>query len=120
MPEADRTARAADEQRAVAEHAPTNEEVIAANTRPNLHEREAHAVRDQAAPLYDSAERRKATAREMETKGIDQRVVASRMQADVSQAKPATAAVTTQASRAKRARAARGTSAQRHRSGLQR
>lgn len=120
LTEADRTERAADEQRAVAEHAPTNEEVIAANSRADLHDREAQDVRDQAAPLYDSVERRKATAREMETKGIDQRVVASRMQADVSQAKPATAAVTTQASRAKRARAARGKSAQRQRGGLQR
>lgn len=120
LAEADRTERAADEQHAVAEHAPTNEEVIAANTRADLHDREAQDARDQAAPLYDSAERRKATAREMETKGIDQRVVASRMQADVSQAKPATAAVTTQVSRAKRARAARGKSAQRQRSGLQR
>lgn len=42
---------------------------------------------------YDSAERRHVTARELETLGLDQELVATRMRADVSQAKPVSEAI---------------------------
>lgn len=40
--------------------------------------------------VYDSAERRAATAERLEAAGVDSRAIAARMHADVSQAKPAT------------------------------
>ena len=43
--------------------------------------------------MYDSSERREGTARELESRGINKETVATRMRADVSQAKPATEAV---------------------------
>lgn len=62
-------------------------------------EERPHADRDAAdaeraaEPAYDSAERRAATAAELEEKGLTQEQVATRMRADVSQSEPATAAV---------------------------
>lgn len=43
--------------------------------------------------MYDRAERREGTAKELESKGIDGQAVVTRMRADVIQAKPATEAV---------------------------
>lgn len=43
--------------------------------------------------MYDSAERRQITAHDLENKGMDQEVIATRMRADVSQGKPAVNAV---------------------------
>lgn len=57
--------------------------------------------------LYDSAERREGTARDLESQGIDPAVVKTRMRADISQGKPATEAVTSKPRSAK-ARKTRG------------
>lgn len=53
----------------------------------------ADELREDAANSYDSAERREATAHELESKGLDHELVATRMRADVSQGRPATEAV---------------------------
>ena len=70
--------------------------------------------------MYDSAERRAATARDLEGKGIDHEVVATRMRADVSQAKPATEATAGGPQKAPKARRSRGRGAQVQRAGLDR
>lgn len=61
----------------------------AAAVREQAHADGTHAA---AAPEYDSAERREATAADLEARGIDRDVAATRMRSDVSQARPATAA----------------------------
>jgi hypothetical protein len=61
--------------------------------------------------MYDTAERRQSRARELEAKGIDQKVIATRMRADVSQGRPATEAVRG-SSRAPKARATRAPESQ--------
>lgn len=65
--------------------------------------------REDGLVLYDSAERRTATASDLDSRGIDQEVVATRMRADVSQATPADAAVRSHAtSKSPSARKTRG------------
>ena len=67
------------------------------------------------------AERREGTARDLEAKGINREAVATRMRADVSQAKPATEAVKAgAAARTPKARKTRGRAAQVQRTGLDR
>ena len=74
-----------------------------------------------AHPLYDSADRRRATAANLEGKGIDADTVATRMRADVSQGRPATEAVAGAASkRAPKARANRSRGAQAQRGDVSR
>lgn len=81
----------------------------------------AGRAREDGRNLYDSAERREGTTRDLEAKGIDREVVATRMRADVSQAKPATEAVKAgAAARAPKARKTRGRAAQVQRTGLDR
>ncbi|MBX9246710.1 hypothetical protein ICW40_18125 [Actinotalea ferrariae] len=65
--------------------------------RGTLDEREQGAARAHAgaAAAYDSAERRAAFAAELESRGIDHDLVAVRLRADVSNAKPATEATRT-------------------------
>lgn len=53
----------------------------------------AEAARGSGKVLYDSAERREQTARELEARGIGEAATAARMSTDVSQARPATEAV---------------------------
>lgn len=72
------------------------------------HERSADDARGEAAPRYDSAERRKATAAELAARGLDSDTVDTRMRADVSQARPATEAVAGGPGRAPKARRGRG------------
>ncbi len=74
---------------------------------------QADAKHHDAEPLYDSAQRREATARDLEARGIDRELVSRQMLSDVSQAAPAaraptTAAQPTAARRTSRARGARG------------
>jgi hypothetical protein len=70
---------------------------------------------------YDSAERREGTARELEAAGLDRELVATKMRADVSQAKPATEAVTTtRTGRAAKARTTGVRTARAQRAGLDR
>jgi len=81
----------------------------------------ARAQREDGHTLHDSAERRSATASDLEAKGIDREVVATRMHADVSQAKPAAEAVKGgPAVKGAKARKARGRGPQVQRTGLDR
>jgi len=102
LAQADRAERAAEEARrdsgvgvddvlaAVALDAPATP---SSDRRPvEEHEREAAQARDGAAVAYDSAERRAAFAADLESKGLDRELVATRMRADVSNAEPATEA----------------------------
>ncbi|MEL7978376.1 hypothetical protein AAG589_21095 [Isoptericola sp. F-RaC21] len=99
----------ADEARAAAEHEPDPEDRVQAAAEAERHEAAAAQGRGDGAMAYDSAERRAATARDLEAKGIDHETVATRMRGDVSQAKPATAAVGERTkSNAPKARRARG------------
>lgn len=73
--------------------------------------------------LYDSSERRAAMASELEASGMEQELIATRMRADISQAKPATQATETNPTNStKRARKhhSKGRGVQAHRSGLSR
>ena len=70
---------------------------------------------------YDSAERRQGTARDLEASGIDSELVATKMRADVTQAKPATDAVKgARTGKAAKARETRSRAAQVQRAGLDR
>lgn len=120
MAEADRADRAAEHHRDAAEHEPDPEQRAEAREQADQHQAHADAARADAQPLYDSAERREATARDLESKGIDREVVATKMQADVSQAKPATEATKATSARAPKARKNRGRGVQVQRTGLQR
>lgn len=94
MQQADREERRAEEARAIANSdgvAPDEQARAAAEAEQRT--ATAASTRGDAGALYDSAERRDATARDLESKGIDRELVAARMRADVSQAKPATQAV---------------------------
>ena len=81
------------------------------------HADETHAA---AAPEYDSAERREAVAADLEARGIDSDVAATRMRSDVSQARPATAATRGTGKKAPKTRKTRGKIAQIQRTDLNR
>jgi hypothetical protein len=121
MAQADHEDRRADQARAAAEHGPDADERIRAAAAAEQSEARAAQAAADGATLYDSAERRADTARELEAKGMNSEVVATRIRADVSQGKPATEAVTgsgkTKAAKARKA-AGRGPKVQR--SGLDR
>ena len=109
--QADQEDRRADEVRLSAEHehdpdiqAQRLAEAEAAGDRSG-------AIREDGRAVYDSAERRDGTARDLESRGIDGQTVATRMRADVSQAKPATEAVTGSKSKAPKARRGRSSRA---------
>jgi hypothetical protein len=68
----------------------------------------ADPVREDGLDLYDTAERRQVLAQELEDKGIDSAVIATRVRADVSQAKPATEATRVTSSTSPKARRTRG------------
>ena len=119
----------AEEARAAAEHEPDPEERARAaaeeraRAAAEAEQRGATAdrAREDGRTLYDSAERREGTARDLEAKGINREAVATRMRADVSQAKPATEAVKAgAAARTPKARKTRGRAAQVQRTGLDR
>ncbi|RCK69939.1 hypothetical protein DT076_07945 [Desertihabitans brevis] len=63
-----------------------------AASRAEVEDDRAREARADGVRSYDSAERRDATAAALEARGIDPRTVATRMRADVSQARPATEA----------------------------
>lgn len=85
------------------------------------HETVADRAHEDGRVLYDSAERRKSVAQELEARGVDPEIVATRVRADTSQAKPATDAVKNpSASRMPTARKVRGTLTQTQRSRLSR
>lgn len=93
LQEADREERRAVEARAAAVHEPDPDERARAAAEAEQREAAADRAREDGRTMYDSTERRDVTARSLEAKGIDRQVVATRMRADVSQAKPATEAV---------------------------
>lgn len=97
MQQADRDDAHAEQARAAAEHEPDSAERARAAAEAEQRARSASEVSENGRDLYDSAERRSATASDLEAKGIDHDVVATRVRADVSQAKPATEAVRAQA-----------------------
>ena len=117
---ADQEDRRADEARAAAEFEPDAEERERARHQAEQHERTADRAREDGKTTYDSADRRSSTATELERRGIAQETVATRMRADVSQAKPATAAVAAGKTKAAKARKTRGRGAQVQRTGLDR
>ena len=84
-------------------------------------ETRSQGARAAAQPLYDSADRRRATAANLEGKGIDAETVATRMRADVSQGRPATEAIAGAAGkRVPKARVNRSRSAQAQRGDVSR
>lgn len=89
----------------------------AAAEREQAHADGTHAG---AAPEYDSAERREATAADLEARGIDGDVAATRMRSDVSQGRPATAATNRVGKKEPKARTPRTSSVQAQRSGRDR
>ena len=106
--QADQEDRRADEARLSAEH--EHDPDIQAQ---RLAEAEAAAersgtIREDGRAVYDSAERRDGTAGDLEAKGFDREIVATRMRADVSQGKPATEAVKFVGVKTPRARKVRG------------
>lgn len=117
---ADQEDRRADEARAAAEYEPDPAERDRAQAEAEQRDAIADRSREDGKSLYDSAERRSSTAEELEGRGIAQETVATRMRADVSQAKPATAAVAAGKTKAAKARKTRGRGAQVQRTGLDR
>lgn len=117
MTQADQEDRRGAEARAAAEHEPHPDERLRAAAEAERREATADQVKHDGRMMYDSAERRAATARDLEVKGIDGQVVATRMRADVSQGTPATEAVTKGKTKAPRARKTRGTGARVQRAG---
>lgn len=108
MTQADQEEHRADEARDQAEHEPNpDEQARDLAEAEDSHERGGQA-REDSQMKYDSAARRKGTAHDLESKGIDGETVATRMRADVSQAKPATTAVKAGAAKAPRAHTSRG------------
>lgn len=83
----------AERARAAAEHEADPAERARALAEAEQREAIVASAQADSQPLYDSAERRSATASDLETRGIERDVIATRVRADVSQAKPATEAV---------------------------
>ena len=105
LAQADRAERAAAEQRSDGSDPPVLDQLLAAGVavvdpvsaadrevREAQEKGQATEARAGAATAYDSAERRAAFAADLEAKGIDRELVATRLRADVSNAKPATEA----------------------------
>lgn len=84
--------RHAENARQAAEHEPDPDVRAAALAEPDGRGVGADARQDTGHAVYDSAERRDASARDLEEHGVEQKAVAAKMYADVSQAKPATEA----------------------------
>ncbi|MCD2444370.1 hypothetical protein LQ757_18980 [Agromyces sp. SYSU K20354] len=118
--EADLLDRAAEQAREAAEFEPDPFDRADAERMAKEQEDRAEQLRADATPMYDSAERREATARDLETKGLDTETIATRMRADVSQGQPATEATRDTAKRAPKARPSRGRGAGRQQTGLNR
>lgn len=108
LSEADRADNAADKSREQAEHEPDLEQRQEAREQAESHQSQSDAARADAKPLYDSADRRQATAADLESKGVSAEAVSAKMRADVSQAKPATEATKGTVGKAPKARNSRG------------
>lgn len=110
--EADRADTAAEQARTAASHESDPEARQEHRVQADMHQGRANGVRAKAQPLYDSAERRSATAAHLEAKGVSATAVNAKMRADVSQAKPATEAAQNERGVAAKARKARGRATQ--------
>lgn len=109
------------EARAAAEYEPDPDERARALAEAEQREAIADRAREDGRTMYDSSERREGTARHLESRGISEETVATRMRADVSQAKPATEAVKADRGKSPKARKTRGSrGAQIQRTGLSR
>lgn len=115
---ADQEDQRANEARAAAEFEPDPNERERAQAEAEQRDTTADNARADGKDVYDSADRRASTAAALEQRGIESETVATRMRADVSQAKPATAAVAGGKTKATKARKTRGRSAQVQRTGL--
>ena len=89
MTQADQEDQHAAEARAAAEYEPDPNERARAAVEAEQRETVAGQARTDGQARYDSAERRAVTAHELEARGLDAQLVATRMHADVSQATPA-------------------------------
>lgn len=107
--QADQEDRRADEARLSAEHEHDPDIQAQRLTEAEAAGDRSGAIREDGRAVYDSSERREITARDLESKGIDNEVVATRMRADVSQGKPATEAVKSGGVKTPKARKTRGT-----------
>lgn len=107
--------------RQAAEHEPDPSVRAAALADADGHEVDAEATQDTGRAVYDSAERREASARDLKKHGVGEKAVAAKMYADVSQAKPATEAVQSDGRiRGSKARKYRSRSTQVQRAGVER
>lgn len=122
LAEASQAEQAAADSRTLAEHEPNAAERENLVENAEQHERQAAQAREDARPLYDSAERREETAQALERLGVHEDAIGARMRTDVSQAKPATEATrgAVGESKAPKARKSRGRVAQAQKSGLER
>ncbi|MDO5645939.1 MAG: hypothetical protein Q4G21_09695 [Dermabacter sp.] len=93
LAEANQEDQQSQEMREAAAHEPDPDERARASAEAEQREAAGDHARQDSRMAYDSAERREGTARELEARGIDGQTVSTRMRADVSQARPATAAV---------------------------
>lgn len=116
LSEADRSDNAAERARGEAENEPDPEQRQEAREQAESHQGQADAARADAKPLYDSADRRQATAADLESKGVSSEAVSAKMRADVSQAKPATEATKGPIGKSPKARNSRGRAPQAQRS----
>lgn len=107
LAEADIADRIAEVAREAAEHEPDPQEREDALALAEHEDAHADGLAEDGRNMYDSAERRQDLATDLETKGVDREVVATRVRADVSQAKPAAEATKTKATRSPRARRGR-------------
>ena len=114
--EADRADNAAERSRTDAGNDPDAEQRHEERVQAEQRQAQADAARDAAQPLYDSSERRDATAADLEAKGMSPEAVSAKMRADVSQAKPATEATKGPIGKSPKARNSRGRTPQAQRS----
>ncbi|WP_271986642.1 hypothetical protein [Pseudoclavibacter terrae] len=107
--DASRDDRDADEARSAAEFEADPNERERATQEAAQRDSESVTARGQGEVLYDSAERRDATARDLESRGIDPDAIKARMHQDIGQGTPPSAAVANGGpKRAPKARAPRG------------
>lgn len=93
MSESERLDVASDRVGAAAIHEPDPEDSAQATAEAERLSHRAEATRDDSGLAYDSAERRNASASELERQGHNERHIETRMRADVAQGHPATDAV---------------------------
>lgn len=102
--QADESDRAAEASRDTAENAPEENEREQAQAQAEREQSRAETTREKSEPLHDSSERRERDANKLEQQGVGKEAVNAKMAADVSQAKPATAAVKAQQRQSAKAR----------------